>query len=155
MKYRRLESGAETSFVVVLDEGDEVVEDLLRFARENDITAGRFTGLGAFSGVVLGFFDLDAKDYHRISLSEQVEVASFVGDFALHGDEIKLHPHVVVSKRDGTAHGGHLLKGHVRPTLEVLVTASPDYLQRRTDPETGLALLTDEVETAEAVRDEP
>lgn len=155
MKYRSLESGVETSFVVVLDEGDEAVESLLRFARENDITAGRFTGLGAFSDVVFGFFDLDKRDYHRIPIAEQVEVATFVGDFALHGDELNLHPHVVVSKRDGTAHGGHLIEGHVRPTLEVLVTASPDYLQRTTDPQTGLALLTDRAEPAEAIRDEP
>lgn len=167
MKYRKLSTGTsagtstgtsigtETSYVVILDEGDEVVQALQRFAREADVTAGRFTGLGAFSDVVLGFFDMDRKDYHRIPIREQVEVATLVGDFALHGDEPKLHPHVVVSKRDGTAHGGHLLEGHVRPTLEVLVTVAPVGLRRRTDPETGLALLTDEVVPLDAVRDEP
>ena len=52
-----------------------------------------------------------------------------------------LHAHIVVGKSDGTAMGGHLLGGHVRPTLEVALTESPAHLQRAIDPETGLALL--------------
>ena len=52
-----------------------------------------------------------------------------------------MHTHVVVSKADGTAHGGHLLEAHVRPTLEVIITESPTHLHRRSDPETGLALI--------------
>jgi uncharacterized protein len=47
----------------------------------------------------------------------------------------------VLGKRDGTAHGGHLLEGRVRPTLEAIVNESPAHLQRRSDPETGLALI--------------
>jgi predicted DNA-binding protein with PD1-like motif len=47
----------------------------------------------------------------------------------------------VLGKADGTAHGGHLLRAHVRPTLEVIVTESPAHLRRRSDPETGLALI--------------
>jgi predicted DNA-binding protein with PD1-like motif len=68
-------------------------------------------------------------------------VLALTGNIALKGDEPKLHPHIVVGKSDGSAHGGHLLGGHVRPTLEVIVTESPVHLHRRSDPETGLALL--------------
>jgi len=53
----------------------------------------------------------------------------------------KVHAHVVVGKADGTAHGGHLLEAHVWPTLEVTVTESPVHLRRKSDPETGLALI--------------
>jgi predicted DNA-binding protein with PD1-like motif len=38
-------------------------------------------------------------------------------------------------------HGGHLLSGHVRPTLEVILTESPDHLRKRLDPEAGVALI--------------
>jgi uncharacterized protein len=54
----------------------------------------------------------------------------------------RIHAHLVVGRSDGTAYGGHLLEGHVRPTLEVVLDESPTALQRRTDPETGLALLS-------------
>jgi len=82
-----------------------------------------------------------SKDYERIPLREQVEVLSLIGDIALQGSEPKVHAHVVVGKSDGTAHGGHLLESHVRPTLEVILIESPKHLQRKTDEETGLALI--------------
>lgn len=141
MRVKDLSTDGLRRFVVVLDPGDEAVECLLSFAREHDIRAGEITGLGAFQDVTLGFFDFDRKDYERIRLSEQVEVVSLLGNFATKDGEVKLHPHVVVSKRDGRAFGGHLLEGHVRPTLEVMVTEAPPHLRRQTDPETGLPLL--------------
>jgi hypothetical protein len=36
---------------------------------------------------------------------------------------------------------GHLLDGHVRPTLELVLDDSSGQLQRRFDPESGLALI--------------
>ena len=53
----------------------------------------------------------------------------------------KVHAHIVVGKADGTAHGGHLLQGRVRPTLEVILIETPGHLRRTFDPRTGLALL--------------
>ena len=82
------------------------------------------------------------KDYRRIPLNEQVEVVSLLGDIAL-GPNGKpaLHPHVVVSRADGIAMGGHLLEAHVRPTLEVVLTESPRHLHKRKDSDSGLALI--------------
>jgi len=37
--------------------------------------------------------------------------------------------------------GGHLIEAHVRPTLEVVLTESPSYLQREIDKATGIALI--------------
>ena len=64
-----------------------------------------------------------------------------LGNIALKGAEKKIHAHIVVGKSDGTAYGGHLLAGWVRPTLEVIVVESPSYLQREMDEKTGLPLL--------------
>jgi predicted DNA-binding protein with PD1-like motif len=70
-----------------------------------------------------------------------VEVLSLVGDIALDSQQPRVHAHVVVGKADGTAHGGHLLEAHVWPTLEVVLTKTPDTLRKRFDPETGLTLI--------------
>ncbi len=141
MKVKQLSSGDERSFAVVLDPGEEAVEQLLVFARNHEITAARLTGLGAFERAVLGFFDFGKKNYEEIPLDEQTEVVALIGNFATMDAEAKLHPHAVLSDRTGRAWGGHLLKGWVRPTLEVTVTDEPAHLRRRTDPETGLPLL--------------
>jgi predicted DNA-binding protein with PD1-like motif len=70
-----------------------------------------------------------------------VEVLSLIGDIALNEGEAELHAHVVLGRRDGTTRGGHLLEAHVRPTLEVVLVESPDHLKKRTDEETGLAVI--------------
>jgi predicted DNA-binding protein with PD1-like motif len=73
-------------------------------------------------------------------VDEQVEVASLTGNIALGPDGgPAIHVHSVLGRRDGTALAGHLKEGHVRPTLEIVLTESPAYLCN--DPETGLALI--------------
>jgi uncharacterized protein len=141
MKSKLINDAPQRTFALVFDKGDEVLENLLAFAREHGLSAAEFTGLGALSDAVLGYFDWQTKDYKRIPIDEQVEVLNLTGNIALAEGKPKLHPHIVLGKADGTAHGGHLLEGHVRPTLEVIVTESPRHLERRSDPETGLALL--------------
>jgi uncharacterized protein len=141
VKSKLIHNAPQRTFAVVFDKGDDVLENLLAFAKDHRLAAAEFTGLGALSDAVLGYFDWQKKDYKRIALDEQVEVLSLTGNVALADGEPKLHPHIVLGKSDGTAHGGHLLEAHVRPTLEVIVTESPAHLQRRSDPETGLALI--------------
>jgi predicted DNA-binding protein with PD1-like motif len=135
------EEVGEKTFVLVFDEGDEVVSETTNFARENTLDAATLTAIGAFSGATLGYFDIVRKEYEKIPVEEQVEVLSLIGDIALNEGEPELHAHVVLGRRDGTTRGGHLLEAHVRPTLEVVLTESPDHLKKRTDEETGLALI--------------
>lgn len=76
-------------------------------------------------------------------MTEQVQVVWLVGDVAIGPDgKPSLHPHVVVSRSDGIARGGHLMAAHVRPTLEIVLTESPRHLRKRKNVESGLALIT-------------
>ncbi len=135
------EEQGEKTFALVFDPGDEVMEELTNFAKENDLSAARFTAIGAFSDATLGYFDMEKKEYKKIPVDEQVEVLSLVGDVALFEGEPKLHAHAVLGRSDGTTRGGHLLGAHVQPTLEVVIVESPEHLRRETDEETGLPLL--------------
>jgi predicted DNA-binding protein with PD1-like motif len=145
------ETAGLRTFTLILRHGDKVCETLLGFAREQQLSAASVTAIGAFSGATLGFFDWERKGYDRILVDEQVELLSLNGDISLAPDATpQLHLHVVLGKRDGTAHGGHLLEAEVRPTLEMVVTETPPDLRRRQDPESGLALiaLADEADEA-------
>lgn len=141
MRAKVLNENGERTFAIIFESGDEALSGLTRFAEEQNLAASRFTAIGAFSEVVLGYFDWDKKDYERIPVNEQVEVLSLIGDVALDGTRPKVHAHVVLGFRDGSARGGHLLEARVRPTLEVILTESPGYLKRELDPESGLALI--------------
>jgi uncharacterized protein len=141
VKSKVINEGPERTIALVFDRGDEVVGTLEQFAAKQKLTAARFTAIGAFERVTLGYFDWERKDYERIPVDEQVEVLSLVGDIALDGDKPKLHAHAVLGRRDGSTVGGHLLEATVRPTLEVLLIDSPGHLRRKRDPVSGLALI--------------
>jgi predicted DNA-binding protein with PD1-like motif len=135
------EQDGQKTFAVVFNTGDEVISGLLAFAKEKGFAGSHFTAIGAFSDVTFAFFDLRTKDYQKLQIDEQVEVLSLIGNIALSKGEPRVHAHVVVGKSDGTAHGGHLMEAHVRPTLEVFVTESSQQLVRKMDDETGLPLI--------------
>lgn len=141
MKFKLLDDSAQKTFAVILDTGDETMASLLAFAKQNSVTAAHFTAIGAFSAAVLGYFDWEKKDYSRIPVGEQVEVVSLIGDIALEKDQPKIHAHAVIGKRNGVAMAGHLLEGHVRPTLEITLIESPAHLRREFDARAGLALI--------------
>ena len=139
------ESNGQRTYAVVLETGDEVMGCLTSFAKDEQVFAAQLTAIGAFSSVVLNYFDWKQKDYLKISIREQVEVASLIGDIAqAPSGEPTLHIHLVVGKCDGTAMAGHLGEAHVRPTLEVILTESPAHLRKVKDEETGLALIRPE-----------
>jgi uncharacterized protein len=135
------EAGQRT-FAAILETGDEAMSCLASLAVRERLTGASLTGLGAFRTAELYFFDWSTKEYRSIPVDEQTEVASMVGDIAIGPEgEPALHIHAVLGKPDGGALAGHLARGEVRPTLEVVVTESPAHLRRRVDPESGLPLI--------------
>jgi len=134
------EMGLRT-FALVFDKGDEVRESVLEFANANRLVDSQVTAIGAFSEVMLGYFDRQQTTYQKIPLKEQVEVLSLTGNIVQKDGRPSLHAHVVVGKADGSAYGGHLLTARVWPTLEMMVSDMPVHLKRAYDEETGLALI--------------
>jgi uncharacterized protein len=132
----------QRTFAVILRTGDEAMSCLQDFAIGERISAAQLTAIGAFRKAQLAYFDWDQKRYLPIPIREQVEVASLVGDIAVTDGKPSLHIHAVLGRRDGTALAGHLQEGHVRPTLEVIVSESPAHLRKVVDSESGLALIS-------------
>jgi predicted DNA-binding protein with PD1-like motif len=127
---------------VILETGDEVMASLGRFARDERVSGAKLSAIGAFRRAELAYFDWESKEYRSIPVEEQVEVASLNGDIGVdEAGEPALHLHVVLGRRDGSALAGHLKSGEVRPTLELLVTETPDHLRRVKDAATGLSLI--------------
>lgn len=130
------------TIVVILETGDAVKSCLSEVARKEKISAASLQAIGAFSSATIRYFAWDRKEYQPIEVREQVEVASLIGDIALgENDDPMLHIHVVLGRSDGSALAGDLGEAHVRPTLEVVITETPDHLRRKEDPTTGLPLI--------------
>jgi predicted DNA-binding protein with PD1-like motif len=126
----------------VLDAGEEVKKQILTLVRQEKIAAAAFVALGAFEKATIAYFDWEKKKYQPIPIGTQVEVITLVGDVVPNEkNKPSLHAHTVLGLADGTTRGGHLMEGHVRPTLEITVTETPAHLVRRRQAGLGLALI--------------
>lgn len=141
MRFRQLAENPKT-YAVIFETGEELAAGLNHFAEGQQLAGSSFKAIGALSRVELAWFDWETKKYRpSVVLDEQVELVSLIGDVALKDGKPQVHAHIVVAKRNGTAHGGHLLKALVRPTCEVILTENPRHLHKQLDPESGLALI--------------
>jgi predicted DNA-binding protein with PD1-like motif len=141
MRSKLLEQHPRT-YVLIFNTGDELADGLAQFAAEEKIGGSSFKAIGALSAVKLGWFNWESKKYEvSVDLNEQVELVSLIGDVAEKDGKPQVHAHVVIGRRDGTAHGGHLMSATVRPTCEVILTESPTHLEKKFDPESGIALI--------------
>ena len=141
MHYRLVAEKPKT-FVLVFETSDELAQALKEFASEQKLASASFKAIGALSSVRLGWLNWETKQYETsVLVDEQVELLSLIGDVALKDGEPQVHAHAIVGKRNGTAHGGHLLVARVRPTCELVLTESPSHLRKEFDPAVGIALI--------------
>jgi predicted DNA-binding protein with PD1-like motif len=141
MQARVLDAADPVDWILVFDEGEEVISALTGFARDRGLRAGHFQAIGGFFEATLGYFEWTTRNYLHIPVREQVEVVSMLGDIAMGRDGQVVHAHAVLGRRDGSALAGHLLAGRIRPTLELILNSTPAALARTYDERSGLALI--------------
>jgi predicted DNA-binding protein with PD1-like motif len=135
-RYIKVPSG----FLMVLQQGDDILKELEKFAIAENIPSANFTGMG-FVNVQFGFFDAATKKYIPKDFSN-VEMASMHGSIAWQDGKVSIHTHGVVGDRDFRAFAGHILSGSVSTgSLEVMITPHDKKLERRKDEQLGANVL--------------
>ena len=136
MNYRR-----ESQRVFVrLETGEDLHASLLELAEREGITGGAVTALGAVREAVLGYYDLERRDYDRTSVPGEVEIASAAGTLSRLDGKPHLHLHAVLSDRECRAYGGHLFSAKAAATVELFVQVADAPIERTPDEATGLSL---------------
>jgi predicted DNA-binding protein with PD1-like motif len=131
----------EKVYAVVFYKGDDAMSGLTDFAIQNKVEDAHFTAIGAINGATLAWLDPAAKIYHRIPVTQQVEVLSLIGDVTTFNGKPIVHMHAVLGKPDGTTIGGHVFELDVNPTLEVIVTVNTAPLKRKPDDASGMKVI--------------
>jgi len=131
----------EKVYAVIFYKGDEVMSGLTDFVIQHKIADAHFTAIGAVNGATLAWLDPSKKIYHRIPVTEQVEVLSLIGDVATFNDKPIVHMHAVLGKPNGSTIGGHVFELDVSPTLEVFLTANTTTLKKRPDDASGMKVI--------------
>ncbi len=137
MKWRRTEGG----YLLRLFPGEEVVESLLLFLGRHSVASGALSGIGALGEVELGFFRRHERTYTRQVMNGEWELLSLAGNACRKEGEPFIHAHVVLGDENLRAIGGHLFRGVVSATVEIVIHAWTTAIERSRDPDLGLFLL--------------
>jgi len=119
--------------------------DLLRsiedFCRENGITLGVFTALGAVKSARLAYYDQGSREYRGFDVDEPMEMVSCIGNISLRDGQPIVHAHLALSDQEGRAISGHLMPGTPIFACEIFIQELlGEPLVRRQDEETGVPL---------------
>ena len=98
--------------------------------KKNDIETAIFlSGVGQLKDVELGFFN--GERYEILKYDEVFELLSMSGNITKQKEGYIIHIHVVLGREDGSTIGGHLMRGIVQSTNEIVLMISNLKIERR------------------------
>ena len=127
---------------IKLDKGEEIIGTITDFASQTGIKSGFMTGIGVIKDIELGYFDVEKAKYDIKKMEGDFELLSLMGNIGITDGNPSPHIHVVLGDNKFHCFGGHLLKGHVGVTCELVLAATDMKLERVYDHDTKLKLLT-------------
>lgn len=137
MEYRRFDN----TYVLRLDPGEEILEQVEVLARKEGIRLATVQGLGAVNHLTLGVFKPDEKKYYANSFQGCYEIVSLTGTISTMDGEFYCHLHLSAGDETGRVVGGHLNQAIISATAELVVTVIPGTVDRAYSPEISLNLL--------------
>lgn len=120
--------------------GEEIVSSITKLLKENSITSGLISGIGAVKRAKIGYYDQSKKAYISQEVNEPMEILSLKGNISIKDGEPFPHLHIVLSKEDLTCIGGHLYEAEVFAFEFEIIEFEGSPFQREFDENTGLFL---------------
>lgn len=138
---RKMKTRREGNRIFIrLETGEEVHPSLVAIAERERVSGGWLNGIGAATEVELGHYSFARKDYDRVSVEGDVEVATVSGTLGIVDGNPFVHLHAVVSDRECVTRGGHLFRAIAGATLEFVLIVAEAPIERTPDEATGLNL---------------
>lgn len=128
-------------YLIRLHKGEEILESLKSFCKENNIESGFAMMIGAISSVNLALYELNKKEYFRKSFDGAFEIASMSGNITKMNGELITHIHGIYSDKNFETIAGHVDRAVVSATCEILLTTFENKISRQKSEEIGLNLL--------------
>ena len=137
MEYRKFSQG----YVLRLDPGEEVVEQLTALAERENVQLGCVSALGAANDVTIGIFNTGEKKYSARRYQGDFEISALVGSVTRMEGRPYLHLHITIGNPvTGEVHAGHLTSCTISATLELFLQVWDGQVGRRFSDQVGLNL---------------
>ena len=130
--------------VASLDYGADLLQAVGGAADAHGMAMAEFRAVGALQRARLAYYDQELKTYGEFAVDEPVELLSLLGNVSRRAGATAVHAHAVLSRRDGTCMGGHVVAGCTIFACELMLQELVgEPLARGYDAQTGLPLWQD------------
>lgn len=137
MEYRRFEN----TIIARIDMGEDLLAKVKEIAMAENIKLASVSGLGTFSSMTVGIYDLENRKFIGNDFDGMFEIVSLTGTINTMDGEYYCHLHTAAGDAKGNVVGGHLSRGVIGATCEMVITVIDGIVDRVKDEETGLNLL--------------
>ena len=127
-------------YLIRLIRGEEINSSIKKFCEKLDIKNAEILGIGSIENPTLAHYRVDTKKYKEKTFKGIFEVTSLIGNVAIFEGEPLVHAHVTISDDDMRSFGGHLVKGVVSATVEIILEYFDSKHTKSYDEEIGLRL---------------
>lgn len=130
------------NYVIRLDKGDKLVESLQKFVSDTKLEGAWVSGMGGALDMMLGFYNLEAKQYVWKTFNGLFEVVNLAGNIAYDpAGKPVFHLHGTFSDKDYKTMAGHVKDLTVAATLELFIHRTYKPLHRKLNSYIGLPTL--------------
>jgi hypothetical protein len=118
--------------------GEEINKGIKEACKKHDLkSAVVISGIGQLKDVELGYFKKKGN-YYPQTFEKPTELISLTGNICRQEGELILHIHTALGTEEKKLIGGHLIKGIVNVTAEIVLLKSGIDISRKLDEDTGL-----------------
>ena len=132
----------DNNYVVRLNKGEEIIEQLKILCEKENIKVAEITGIGASNLVEIGVFNPHTKEYKTQIFEGIFEITSVVGNVSRKYNDVYLHIHINFGDENGKVFGGHLVRAKISVTGEIIVRKIEGEIGRKLSEEIGINLLS-------------
>ena len=134
-----MQSKEEENLIFVrLFPGEDIYRELKEVCQKHKVeTAVVLSGLGQLTQFELGYFK-EKGNYTPQEFEKPHELLSLTGNISLQEGDYNFHLHAVLGNEEKEVVGGHLIKGKVEVTNEIVLLKTSLKVKRRLDEHTGL-----------------
>jgi len=121
-----------------LDKGDDITESVYTVAEKEGVKAAKVSGIGATDDFTVGVFDIAKKEYEKFVFSGNHEINALDGNITEKDGKPYIHLHITATGKGGKVVGGHLIKGVISLTGEIIITVTDGKITREYDETLGI-----------------
>jgi predicted DNA-binding protein with PD1-like motif len=128
-------------FMLVLQEGENLFEGILRCANDAHLQSATLSGLGGLFNITVAYYNHETYQYQTKLFTEMHELISINGNITRCEGKLFLHVHAALGNEKYEVIGGHIMDATVNPTAEISIVPFPGIIDREADAKTGLKMI--------------